>query len=216
MGWTSMHATHYKNGTVDRKKECDYYWEGGLNSGHFEIVKSRIVGSIYYAAIKPLKKYIGKNEEGEYQYTDIPLAEQEIIAVVMLTSTNMKDYYNFSYKGLDETMLPYYYDCPISILKVLSETNNESAKEWRRRCYEKIQQKKNPNALNNLPEDTIVEIVLPWNTQYYKEGDVLQVKKRKWNRRTRWFVCGTNKCFSKRMMECFEDNYKLIERGDTI
>ena len=68
MGWTGIHATYYKNGTVDRKRECDYYWEGGLNSGHFKVVKSRMVGSTYYAAVKGLKKCIGKNVEGEYHF----------------------------------------------------------------------------------------------------------------------------------------------------
>ena len=214
MGWTSYHATHYKNGTVDRKAECDYYWEGGLNEGHFKIIKSRMIGSTYYAAIKGLKKCVGKNEKGEYQYSDIPPSEQETFAVVFLTSTNMKDYYNFSYKDMDETVGPCYYDCPKSILDVLSPTDSEYAKGWRKKCYEKIEKQKSPNSLNNLPEDTIIEIILPWNTQYYKEGDVLQVKKRKWNRKTRWFICGTNRCFSKRMMECFEDNYELIKRGE--
>ena len=214
MGWTSMHATHYKNGTVDRKAECDYYWEGGLNSGHFEVIKSRMVGSTYYAAVKILKKYIGKNEKGEYQYSDIPPSEQETFAVIFLTSTNMKDYYNFSYKDMDETVGPYSYDCPKSILDVLSPTDSEYAKKWRKKCYDKIEKQKSPNALKNLPEDTIIQVVLPWDTKYRKEGDVVKLIKEKWNKRTRWFVLNTNSYFSKRMMECFEDNYELIKRGE--
>ena len=37
MGWTSQHADYYKKGTIDRKRECDAYWEEGLNKGHFKI-----------------------------------------------------------------------------------------------------------------------------------------------------------------------------------
>ena len=214
MGWTGIHATYYKNGTVDRKRECDYYWEGGLNSGHFKVVKSRMVGSTYYAAVKGLKKCIGKNVEGEYQYSDIPPSEQKTFAVIFLTSTDMKDFHNFMYKDMDESMHPYRYDCPKSILDVLSPTDNEYAKEWRRKCYEKIEKQKSPNALKNLPEDTIIQVVLPWDTKYRKEGDVVKLIKEKWNKRTRWFVLNTNSYFSKRMMECFEDNYELIKRGE--
>ena len=95
MGWTSYHATHYKwvgkgykrTYTVDKKAECDYHWEGGLNSGHFKIIKSIMIGSTYYAAIKSLKKCIGKNEKGEYQYIDIPSSEQETFAVIFLFSS---------------------------------------------------------------------------------------------------------------------------------
>ena len=57
MGWTSYNAQYYKNGTVDRKKECDEYWEGGLNRGHFKVLKSTMVGSTYYAAVKILKSF---------------------------------------------------------------------------------------------------------------------------------------------------------------
>lgn len=69
MGWTSYHADYYKNGTVDRKSECDSYWEEGLNRGYFKIEKSVMKGSVYYAAITPLQR---KTEEGI-----IPILEEE-------------------------------------------------------------------------------------------------------------------------------------------
>lgn len=50
---------------------------------------------------------------------------------------------NFSYKDMDETMIPCYYDCPESILKLLSDTNNENALEYRRLCREKRRKRKN-------------------------------------------------------------------------
>ena len=48
MGWTSYHANYYKNGTIDRKRECDNYFD----KGNCKILKSAMVGSTYYAAIK--------------------------------------------------------------------------------------------------------------------------------------------------------------------
>lgn len=219
MGWTGYHATHYKwigkginrRYTVDRKAECDAYWEEGLNRGHFEVVKSTIKGSVYYAAVKPLKKCIGKNEKGEYQYTDIPLSEQKIFGVVFLTSIDSKDYYNFSYKDMDETVGPHYYDCPKSILDILSPTDSEYAKKWREKCYKQIEKNK---ALNNLPEDTIIEVIMPWETNYYKEGDIVQLQKIKWGKRFKWFVKNRSVYFTQELMKSLQDHYKIIKRGE--
>ena len=96
MGWTSYHATHYKNGKVDRKAECDAYFMEGLNRGYYNILKSSMVGKVYYAAVKPLKKYDNDND-GNQIIVDIPINEQEVIGVVFLTSTDSIVYYNFSY-----------------------------------------------------------------------------------------------------------------------
>ena len=142
MGWTSYHATHYKNGKVDKKAECDAYWMDGLNAGHFEVIKSSMVGNVYYGAVKALLKRNGKDNEGKDVYVQIPESEQKVFAVVFLTSVDSKDYYNFSYKDMDETMCPYCFDCPIGILNLLSKTDNEYALEWREKCHEKHNEKK--------------------------------------------------------------------------
>ena len=38
-------------------------------------------------------------------------------------------------------MEPYHYECPKSILKLLTPTDNELANEWREKCYEYHKQK---------------------------------------------------------------------------
>lgn len=45
MGWTEYLATHYKNGTVNRKAECDVLFDNSKT----KVLKSRMVGSTYYA-----------------------------------------------------------------------------------------------------------------------------------------------------------------------
>jgi hypothetical protein len=53
MGWDYTHATHYTNkGTIDRKAEIDplYNWQD--NTKKVEVVKSALVGSTYYAALR--------------------------------------------------------------------------------------------------------------------------------------------------------------------
>lgn len=111
MGWISYHADHYyKNGSINRKKECDNLFSDG-----YEVVKSQMVGGTYYAAVRKGEKVFG---------------------VVVLTSVNKHSYCNFSYKDIDETMGPAQRRCPDSILDLLTETDCEWALEWRRRCRE--------------------------------------------------------------------------------
>ena len=153
MGWTSYHANYYKNnGTVDRKKEMDAYFMEGLNSGMFEVVKSAMVGSTYYAAVRKIQRNV-KMDNGEYKRVDIPEAEQETFGMVMLTKTDMKDYFNFYYKDISEDMGPYESKCPVSIIKLLSPTTNEYAMAWRQRCLDNAKTKD----VKNLPVGTIIE-----------------------------------------------------------
>ena len=112
MGWTEYYATHFTSkGIIDRKKECDAYFLEGLNRGFYDIVKSRMVGSVYYAAVMPLKRY-QKDSSGKYIkdtngkeiIEDIPQDQREVFGFVMLTS--IRDGY-FAYKPISEDMGPH-------------------------------------------------------------------------------------------------------------
>ena len=144
MGWTSYHATNYKNGKVDRVAEVKHCFERGEDS-KYRILKASLVGTTVYAAVEY------QTEKGT-----------EVFAAVVLTSVDNNDYFNFSYKDMDETCGPYHYDCPASILKLLTPTTSEHANQWREKCWEKIEkkrQKKNdPQALSNLPLGTVIEM----------------------------------------------------------
>lgn len=161
MGWTSYHATHYKkSGAIDRKAECDAYFMEGLNAGFFRVVKSSLVGTVYYAAVEPLKRYGKKDASGNYQIEDIPENERCIHAEVFLTSVNIRDYFNFAYKDMSESMGPCEDNCPSSILDLLSPTDDEWALEWRKRCRANIEARKDPNALKNLPVGTVIRFTM--------------------------------------------------------
>lgn len=213
MGWTSYHATHYKNGKIDRKGECDAYFMKGLNRGHYDVLKSSMVGKVYYAAVKPLKKY-SKDDVGNEIIVDIPTDEQQVFGVVFLTSTDVKDYHNFSYKEMDETVGPCYYDCPKGILDLLTPIDSEWANNWRAKCREQLEKKKNPNALSNLPEYTVIKVVLPFDTQRHSKGDELTLTKRKWGRSCKWFVNGSNCYFTSGLMKSLDGHYEVIKRGE--
>lgn len=159
MGWTSYHASHYKNGKVDRKAECDAYFLEGLNTRWYRIVKSTLVGSVYYAAVETLKKFGAKQPDGTLEVKDIPAEERRVWGAVFLTSVNSCDYYNFSYKDMSEDMGPGQADCPESILKLLSPTDNEWANEWRERCRQNAARKRSPDALKNLPVGAVIRYV---------------------------------------------------------
>lgn len=133
MGWTEYRASYFKSGKVDRKAECDAYFLEGHNRGHFDVLKSVVIGSVYYAAIKNRMRYLGESDSYE------PIDDGKVWCAIFLTSISGN---NFSYKDMDETMIPCYYDCPESILKLLSDTNNENALEYRRLCREKRRKRK--------------------------------------------------------------------------
>ena len=202
MGWTSMNATYYKKGKVDRKAEMDalYNWED--ENRKVEVLKSSMVGGTYYAAVKSFNKTNG------YEC---------ITAAICLTSTNAKDYFNFAYKDMDETCGPYNYDCPKGILDLLTPTENEYAKEWRRLCYENLAKKKNSNGLNKLPVGTVISVVMPFDTNYFKVGQEVRLQKRtKWgSNRTEWITMNGVLCrFPARMMKMLEDSFEIVSKGE--
>ena len=121
MGWTFYDALTDINGKVNRKHECDRLmtWNSEQSAG--EVLKSTMRGSVYYAALK---------------HTDKRTNEVMNVGVVILTSSDLKSGLNFGYKDMDETVGPGYYDCPLSIIKLLSPTDNEYAIEWRKKCIE--------------------------------------------------------------------------------
>lgn len=183
MGWQSYHAEYYKNGTVDQKAECDAYFLEGLNRGYYEILKSVMVGREYYAAVRCLKspkltfneqgKTIKvKDANGKLVYEDMP--NQPVWAAVYLTSVDMSNYYNFSYKDMTEEMGPSYYNCPDSILKLLSPTLSESASAWREKCKESNEHKKR---LSNLSFGDKISFVAQENTNSgIKIGDPVELE----------------------------------------
>jgi len=86
-----------------------------------------------------------------------PAAHPEmVVALVVLTRWRPKDQYNFGYKEMDESMHPYYFDCPAEILDLLTDPINESALEWRKRCRENLAKQQ-----AQVPKGTVVRFGAP-------------------------------------------------------
>jgi len=86
-----------------------------------------------------------------------PGEERMVFGMVCLIHYTRNDYYNFGYKDMDESMGPYYYNCPERILKLLTPTTYQNAIKWRKKCWEGIERKKAQPP--------------------YKIGDILEFKK---------------------------------------
>ena len=163
MGWTWYRASHYDNrGRIDKKAECDAYFNEGYNRGYYIINKSTMVGNAYYAAVTPIKRYAdNRSENDERTVCDIPINERETFAVIMLTSVDNSSYYNFGYKYMDESYGPVAADCPTSILDLLSPIENEHANLWRQRCKENSENKRleriKNKRLNAIPIGTCIK-----------------------------------------------------------
>ena len=153
MGWYGKFASHYKNGRIDRKAECDAEWE---NDKKYKLLKSALVGAVWYGAV----------QKGD-----------EVFAVVCLTSIDDGE---IMIKDMDETMGPFQYDCPKSILKLLTPTDNECANKWRAKCEEKRQLRRE---LDKLPVGTKILVKSDWEWQ---DGEKEHVLTKHNNGRTGW------------------------------
>ena len=165
MGWDGTIATHYKNGRIDRKAKCDERLTWSNDKRAVRVVKSTLVGSTYYAAV---------------EYKDIVEDVTEIVGAVILTSVDGRE---ILMKVMQDTSGPCACDCPVSILNLLTPTDSEWANEWRDKCRAKAEdkkrEKKDPRSLKNLPENSVISFVAPWDmSSGTKRGDKIRLTKR--------------------------------------
>jgi hypothetical protein len=115
------------------------------------LLASSKVGNEYYAAVK------ANNSD-------------DVFAVVAILDGKK----GFGYKLLEETMGPYYHNCPNKILKLLTPTDNESALTWRKICQRINAQKK---LANSLKDGTVIKFDSPLTFTGYGSDDTFAVFK---------------------------------------
>lgn len=167
MGWTWYHASEYtKSGRVSPSREIRKEMSTGLNA-NFEIVGDAFVKSVYYAAVRDKR-------------------DGSVWALVCLTGTTTKDYFNFGYKDMSESWEPYYYDCPDRILDMLTPTDSEASNRWRRKCRENNRAK---GGFKSLPDGAKATWVCPPHMNGLVEGRAYTIRKRRlnaWKKRSPW------------------------------
>lgn len=95
---------------------------------HNVVLQASKVGSVWYLAVQNNEKNI-------------------VWAGVCLVYREKGD---FGWKLMDETVLPYYFEAPASLLKKLTPTDCESSNKWRQTCFEVIQEKKASKKANPI------------------------------------------------------------------
>lgn len=165
MGWTWSYARHYKNGKIDRKAECDEEFNFSDGDTTYRVLKSAMVGTVYYAAVETVKD-----------------GKRDVWAAICETSTNKGE---FGYKDMDETCGPVDCKCPKSILQLLTETDNEWANKWRKRCLEYANRKKVNFA--KFPIGAVVSFISERDSVAFNAGDKITIEKIS---KTRWYGMG--------------------------
>lgn len=133
MGWVTTYKDKYTSAKEYIEKKL-LVWTS--NDYEYKVLDGGVVKfRTYYGAVEKIELATGI---------------REVFAVVILLSYYKNQDYNFGYKDMDETMGPVQSECPARILSLLTETKNEYAKEWRQRCWDRINMKKNrPKIVKN-------------------------------------------------------------------
>lgn len=208
MGWLYRTPYYHKRSgkryVVDRKAECDAMWNE--SHGMYSVLKSSMVGRVYYAAISINKKSCGKDENGSTIYVDVPSQQREVFAVITLTSVYNGD---FGYKDMDETNNPGYYDCPLCILDLLTETTSDNAREWRENCRKHHTMMSSEKNHGKLPIGTVIRFTAP-------DGEVVELKKMApaYQFKTPWWFDRANNAYMKK--KYIPTDFEIISRPGEV
>lgn len=153
MGWTYTHKTP---GTSVKAFFEDRFNYDNDNYA-LTVIDCAAYLNVAYLAIEQIKKATN---------------DREVFAVVCLIHYQHNSYYNFGYKDMEESMGPIKSNCPERILKLLTPTNHEWAKEWRKRCWANLQKKK---SLPRLKKDMIIEFETPIEFVGGSKGTIFKV-----------------------------------------
>lgn len=164
MGWTSFPISYYNNfinnkGEFNRKAFLDHEMTSDEEKYSWKVLKSYMYGSVWYGAIQRIKKEDNSSI---------------IYAEVVLTSVENGEFY---YKEMEESMGPYSYKCPNSILDMLSPTDNTYANDWRKRCREENDKallcKKFWKEAQDKEKVDYIEYVSKYDFKDYAVGDTI-------------------------------------------
>lgn len=138
MGWTTTYKPKGE-GIIEFLGRRSLNWSNEHGSG--ELIKGKVIKGVAYMAVR---RTFPASENKE------PHVFAAIYKVQMYPKA--KDGYTFGYKDMDESMLPYYFDCPDDILDLLSPTEVPNEVEWRSEC----RKRNSASASIKLTKDAVV------------------------------------------------------------
>lgn len=200
MGWTERKAENYKNGKIDRKAELIGEFNYHSDTCDYEVLKCSMRGAVGYMAVK---------------YTNYNNADKNcVFGLVCLTS--VRDNFWFGYKDMDETMGPYCYDCPHTILDLLTPTTNETALEWRKKCREKNTTNSIKAQMTKAKEGSTIRVTYRYETNLAEKGDTVIFEKRchsynvRTNRRSYQWVTTKGYCYRMSQKMILDNNPEWV------
>ena len=136
MGWTSLHK--------DYGMTVDEFFEKEFESTDFKFASK--------GALVNMSEY--------YRAVYIP-SKKQYFALVCRVHFERDNYYNFSYKDMDESVNPYYYNCPARIMKIVeqSEPCNDWSKKWRETVHKVLSRKE---MVKSLAMGTVIKFKKPF------------------------------------------------------
>lgn len=130
MGWDFHNNAKEKHQIVESILR-DMTWTSDHGSAQ-KVILHRVVGSHLWLAIEQIRTVI----DGA-----APLLNRinRFVMLCLLEKYKHRDAWGnrdayldcWGYKSMDESMHPYYYDCPLSVIKAAGPTNDPKAQEWR-------------------------------------------------------------------------------------
>jgi len=149
MGWTSSHK--------DYGMTVDEFFEKEFESTDFKFASK--------GALVNMSEY--------YRAVYIP-SKKQYFALVCRVHFERDDYYNFSYKDMDESVNPYYYNCPARIMKIVeqSEPCNDWSKEWRETVHKVLSRKE---MVKSLAMGTVIKFKKPFHFGNDVEEDTFRI-----------------------------------------
>lgn len=126
MGWTYTSRNYGESVQEFFAKEFKSDWNDGRTGRVIRCAATWTTAYLAYEIKTPAKD--GQPEK------------REVIALVCLIHhvPRARDGFTFGYKDMDETMGPCESKCPKTILEMLTPTDSQWAKEWRERCWNRI------------------------------------------------------------------------------
>lgn len=124
MGWTST--------TLPWGIKLNDYFKDMFECDNDKVTRKILASSLvkfhtWYAAVEITRKDTG---------------QRDVIAAVVLVHMNPKSNLPLSYREMTEDCGPGICECPEKILKLLTPTTSKSAIDWRKRCWDRIKDRK--------------------------------------------------------------------------
>lgn len=156
MGWTVPYTT------TSRDELVRHILDEHNEPGRFEIIDHSLRGNVLYVVFR-------KPEQG-YRF----------IAIYLLSGPSPRSRREgdrcWGYKDMDESMRPYYYDCPERLLKQ-SDLQCEDAVAWREACRQHRMKKRRVKALAaEIEYGTVIQMAAGWDASGQRTKSVTFVR----------------------------------------